>query len=156
MEEIKDTIVLLIQLATPFAILYLGFRDKKKEKDEAKLKQLEREAAEGKRKELNTMLEDSAKALQEARQQIENLSGNLSNYSKEIVATKKQLSHVAALNKMNGRYTHELAQLMMVLAEGIRDQHLDGNITKAIAKYRKFESDALGSFVIGDQDDLPE
>ena len=54
------------------------------------------------------------------------------------------------MNRLNGQYTHELAQLVMVLAEGLRDQHLDGNITRAVEKYRKFEADALGSIVTGE------
>ena len=57
---------------------------------------------------------------------------------------------IANTNRVNGQCTYELAQLVMVLSEGMRDQHLDGNITRAIEAYRKFESNALGNFLTGD------
>ena len=63
----------------------------------------------------------------------------------EAIATLSQAT------RMNGQYVHELAQLVMVLSEGMRDQHLDGNITKAINRYRKFESDTLNQFLTGNK-----
>ena len=63
-----------------------------------------------------------------------------------------QYEAIRSLNRstrLNGQYVHELAQLVMVLSEGMRDQHLDGNITRAINDYRKFEADALNSLLTG-------
>ena len=60
---------------------------------------------------------------------------------------KEDQDHITKASQLNGRYTHELAIMLMTLSEGIRDQHLDGNITQAIARYRKFEQDVLGDIV---------
>lgn len=60
---------------------------------------------------------------------------------------KEDQAHITKASQLNGRYTHELAILLMTLSEGIRDQHLDGNITRAIARYRKFEQEVLGDIV---------
>ena len=62
---------------------------------------------------------------------------------------RRTIRHIMKMNRLNGQYTHELAQLVIVLAEGVRDQHLDGNITRAITKYRHFESTALGDYITG-------
>lgn len=59
---------------------------------------------------------------------------------------------IANTNRVNGQCTYELAQLVMVLSEGMRDQHLDGNITRAIEAYRRFESGTLGNFLTGGGD----
>lgn len=144
-EEFKDAIVLLIQLATPFAVLFITWWYNHKQAEKKRVEKLEEDAENNKQKTLNDNLKNATDALNNARTDILRLS-------KENEELKDQLHHVAAQNKLNGRYTHELAQLIMVLAEGIRDQHLDGNITKAVAKYRKFESDILGSFIVGDDD----
>lgn len=61
------------------------------------------------------------------------------------------IRNIANTNRINGQCTSELAQLVMTLAEGMRDQHLDGNITKAIDTYRKFESKTLSTILTGNQ-----
>lgn len=60
---------------------------------------------------------------------------------------REDQDHLTKASQLNGRYTHELAVLLMTLSEGIRDQHLDGNITRAIARYRKFEQEMVGDIV---------
>lgn len=65
---------------------------------------------------------------------------------KEIQQVQAQ---IAESNRVNGRCTHELATLVMALSEGLRDNHLDGNITAAVNRYKRFESDTLGQIMIG-------
>lgn len=144
-EEFKDVLVTMIQLCTPFAVLFITWWYNHKQKTSAKNEETERALADARQKQQNERLENAINALNSARESI----NKLTDENEEL---KDQLHHVAAQNRLNGKYTHELAQLIMVLAEGIRDQHLDGNITKAVAKYRKFESDVLGSFITGDDD----
>lgn len=150
--ETSDVMILLLELATPFVVLFITFRNDRQTKVRNKLEELNKEVDEKNRKELNEALKEAITSLDQARDEITTLSDKITNQSKENDELRKALNHIASLNRLNGKYTHELAQLVMVLAEGIRDQHLDGNITKAIAKYRKFESDALGAIVTGDDD----
>lgn len=150
--ETSDVVILLIELATPFVVLFITFRNDRQTKVRNKLEELNKEVDEKNRKELNEALKEAITSLDQARDEITTLSDKITNQSKENEELRKALNHIANLNRLNGKYTHELAQLVMVLAEGIRDQHLDGNITKAIAKYRKFESDALGAIVTGDDE----
>ena len=127
---------------TPFIILILGWlynnqqkKNKKAEEDAAELKKLQ----EGKQ---NT---DIANAIQ----RLDQATSDMKQQSHDIKQLSNNFATLTALSELNGQYTHELAQMVMVLAEGLRDQHLDGNITRAVEKYRKFEADALGSIVTG-------
>lgn len=128
---------------TPFIILGLGWyynaqqkKTKKAEDTEVKLESMKESA-------LNSNL-------QQAIDKLNNATANSADLKNIIHDLSDNVNALAAMNRLNGQYTHELAQLVMVLAEGLRDQHLDGNITRAVEKYRKFEADALGSFVTGE------
>ena len=89
--------------------------------------------------------------LDEVESDIEGLKDQFSEALDKFTATigeiKDDQDHITKASQLNGRYTHELAIMLMTLSEGIRDQHLDGNITQAIARYRKFEQDVLGDIV---------
>ena len=96
--------------------------------------------------------------LDEVESDIEGLKDQFSEALDKFTATigeikdvidefKEDQDHITKASQLNGRYTHELAIMLMTLSEGIRDQHLDGNITQAIARYRKFEQDVLGDIV---------
>lgn len=60
---------------------------------------------------------------------------------------ERNISLIARSSQINGQYTHNLAQMVMVLAEGVRDQHLDGNITRAIETFHNFESEMLNKIL---------
>lgn len=125
MMEPVEVIVLLIQLLTPFAVLFLGWRWTRLQSKNSEAKANERKLAEKERSEITKSMTEATTALNDARDDIEQIT--------------KQLHGIAVTTNLNGRCTSELAQLVMVLAEGLRDQHLDGNITRAVEKYRKFE-----------------
>lgn len=144
-----DTVVLIIQLLTPFFVIFLTVYLNRKEKTRETNAAKEEERKSAEQKEINEKLESMGG-------EIQRLTETLERYHSENETITKSLQHITGLNRTNGRYTHELAQLVMVLAEGLRDQHLDGNITKAISKYRKFETNTLGSYVIGDTNMLDQ
>lgn len=106
-------------------------------------------------------LEDSNldSRLEEVESNIENLQKQFNESIDTFTEAIKQIKdlidevkedqiHLTKASQLNGRYTHELAILLMTLSEGIRDQHLDGNITRAIVRYRKFEQEVLGDIVV--------
>ena len=82
----------------------------------------------------------------------DSISQSVNGLIEAISELKEDQDHISRASQLNGRYTHELALLMMTLSEGIRDQHLDGNITRAITRYRKFEQDVLGDVIGGNND----
>ena len=51
---------------------------------------------------------------------------------------KEDQDHITKASQLNGRYTHELAIMLMTLCEGIRAQHLDWKITYRMVWVRMF------------------
>lgn len=146
------TITTLLSASTPFIILLLGWWYNAQQKKKAKQEKDQQEAAALKKQVDRDEIESLRKQIEGAVSKLNDATNELSKTqaaNDELLRTVQSLSN---MNRLNGQYTHELAQLVMVLAEGLRDQHLDGNITKAVAKYRKFEEDALGAMVTGDYD----
>lgn len=97
----------------------------------------------------NTEKSDIHEQLSTLENMINRTTEQLDRLSDKVDSLTTSQSKITSMNRLNGRYTHELAQLVMTLSEGIRDQHLDGNITKAINKYRSFEEHTLGNIVGG-------
>lgn len=132
----------LLGAVTPFIILCLGWWYNYKQKEDKKAVDTENELERMKEKSLRDDLSDAIHRLDQATEDTKEM--------RELArAMNENFQTLSAMNRLNGQYTHELAQLVMVLAEGLRDQHLNGNITRAVEKYRKFEADALGSVVTG-------
>lgn len=140
-------IITIAQFLSPFLLLWVGYVHTRKEKKEEKAEKAVEKAEDARYDKLLTAINTVTQSLQESNAEIVALRDDLDQYRTDTETLSKDIAHIAALNRLNGRYTHELAQLVVVIGEGVRDQHLDGNITKAISTYRKFESNVLGSFV---------
>lgn len=134
MEPIK-TAVTIIQLLTPFTILLLGWWYTRQQRRSAEVKETERKLAESERTKLTDSLTAATDALTSTKDEVDQLAATVRS--------------IATITQLNGRCTSELAQLLMVVAEGLRDQHLDGNITKAVEKYRDFESKEISKIMSG-------
>lgn len=124
-----------VQLLTPFIILILGWWYAHKQRSNAEAKETERKLAETERTKITDSLTAATDALTSTKDEVDQLAANVRS--------------IAAITQLNGRCTSELAQLLMVVAEGLRDQHLDGNITKAVEKYRDFESKEISKLMSG-------
>jgi len=142
-----NVIITIAQLASPFLLLWVGYIHTHREKRQEKAEKAQSDAEAIRYKNLLDAIEQVTQSLKTTQTDIDSLRKDLDQYREDLETLSGEISHVAALNRLNGRYTHELAQLVVVIGEGVRDQHLDGNITKAISKYRQFESGVVGSFV---------
>lgn len=56
-----------------------------------------------------------------------------------------KIDRIEKLNKLNMQRIRASEKVIITLAEGMRDQHLDGNITAAIAEYREAEAKSIDS-----------
>ena len=144
-----DVFVMLMQLISPFALLWLTINSNRKDKQRDIERKKEQDAADVKDKQFKEAIEQSKSAVEKAMTEINNLSASIHDNEELNNELRRTIRHIMKMNRLNGQYTHELAQLVIVLAEGVRDQHLDGNITRAITKYRHFESTALGDYITG-------
>lgn len=143
-----SVVITIAQVLSPFLLLWVGYVHTRREKSAEKAEKAAEKAEDAQYDKLLTAIDAVTQSLEASNIEIEALRDDLDSYRADTDTLSKNISHIAALNRLNGRYTHELAQLVVVIGEGVRDQHLDGNITKAISKYRTFESNVLGSFVV--------
>ena len=133
---------MVLSVVVPVGILILGWVYMAKEKKDNKIVHLEDQVDSVEMQELKNQLntiEDLCKAN----------SLSIDSLNRVVRELSSQQIQLAASNRINGQCTHALAKLVMVLAEGIRDNHLDGNITAAINDYKQFEHDILADAMIG-------
>ena len=127
----------------PLALLVLGWwysrHTKKRDDREREEKQAKEEKEQARDQKLDDIKSD-----------ISNINVKLERCEKFDEATGRDLKRLESISRMQYQNQSELAQLVMTLAEGLRDQHLDGNITAAVEKYRAYEQKALGSVLSGD------
>ena len=146
-----DTFISLLGVLAPsiasvvvVIITVRGERSKKLEEAEkkaAKLAQAERE------KDIDQKLKDLS-------DKIDKIDGCVSGVETQVVALQKadedtlaDLRELTQHMRINGNYIHELSKIVTVLAEGMRDQHLDGNVTAAVTAFRTFERDTLSQLI---------
>lgn len=132
-----------LSIITPLIILVLGWKFTVSQKKNEKIETLEGkvdDAESSKTKRQLATIEDLCKANSSA-------IDALNRIVREISAQQTQLQ---ISNRINGKCTRELAYLVTALSEGLRDNHLDGNITSAINRYKKFEHETLGQLMTGE------
>lgn len=138
-------------ILSPIFVAIIGARSEITNRNTKKIRELEAEAKAKEAKELKDELKSINASIQSVQQKLEVLDGRIEELQKHNDEQDEAIATLSQATRMNGQYVHELAQLVMVLSEGMRDQHLDGNITKAINRYRKFESDTLNQFLTGNK-----
>jgi ABC-type Na+ efflux pump permease subunit len=138
-----DILSLIVSIITPVMILILGWIYTSNQKKTEKIEKLENKVDDteaGKLKKQLATIEDLCKANSSAVDAINRVIREISTQQNQL-----QIS-----NKINGKCTRELAYLVTALSEGLRDNHLDGNITSAVNRYKKFEHEILGQIMTGD------
>lgn len=111
---------------------------KKRDAKEAEEKRLKAEAAQARDKKLDNITSS-----------LNEITVKLEKSEKFDEATLKDLHKLWDMNRLQCQNQAALAELVMTLAEGLRDQHLDGNITAAVEKYRAHEQTTLQSVLNG-------
>ena len=133
----------ILSLITSVLLMAFGWYYAHQKSKSDRLKKAEEEIEETEKKELTEKLNSAINRINEVSEGAEDTKETLDSLTRDLAQLEK-------LSKLNGQYTHELAQLVTTLSEGLRDNHLDGNITRAVERYREFESKAMGSFVSGE------
>ena len=91
-------------------------------------------------------LQNSIDAVSKQLDDTESTLASMREYDRFVQSSIEELK---TSHKISTEFTQELAQLVTVLAEGMRDQHLDGNITRAISSYREFQEKKLTEYMSG-------
>lgn len=143
MGEGMEVFKLVLDVVLPIIILVAGWAWMSRQKRSDKIESLEGQVDDAQmlklKKQLET-IEDLCKANSSA-------VDALNRVVREISSQQQMLQ---ASNRINGKCTRELAYLVTALSEGLRDNHLDGNITAAVNRYKKFEHEILGQLMTGE------
>ena len=153
-----EIVIKVISCITPFALLIMGWvytsaiRKRDKREDANKKLEEEKKAAEKKEQEekeakREQLIKDQNDKIDALAQDIASMKVMIEEAHKADLQTDKKINRLAISGDMTSTKVSELATVVMTLAEGLRDQHLDGNITRAVEKYRKYESDTLNRVV---------
>lgn len=134
--DILEWVKTLLTFVGPILVVIVTARLEHNRKTDNRVKQLEDE----KRATANTELQNTIKSINDRINTLDQTIKLMQESSKE---TKNEVQSVVRTCNITSKYMHELAELVTILAEGMRDQHLDGNITRAISSYRNFEHDTL-------------
>lgn len=143
MDQALEWAKTLLTFASPIAVLIISANIERRQRKETDAKE-ERQKADAKRdEETKKLIADLTADIKTIKDQLESVNETiqaLQGYDKTV---KEDLHNFSQSQQINAQYVHELAELVMTLAEGMRDQHLDGNITRAIASLRSFEHTTL-------------
>lgn len=155
--EVLSTVKDVFSIITPFALLLLGWwwtvRQKKvqtRTDEQRALYMKELEIRDAKRDEAISRLDAAVETLSATQTKIKEVKDSVDALDHRLDTLQGKVEQTATLNKLNGRYTNEVAVLVTALAEGLRDEHMDGNITAAVNRYQSFESRTLGLFISGE------
>lgn len=149
MEYAVDLIQAFLSFLSPILVVIVTIRMERTRKADARIKKLEEEKKNREEQELNNTirsLQDSINAVSKQLSETESTLASMREYDRAVQSSIEELK---TSHKISTEFTQELAQLVTVLAEGMRDQHLDGNITRAISSYREFQEKKLTEYMSG-------
>lgn len=149
MDYAVELIQAFLSFLSPILVVIVTIRMERTRKADARIKKLEEEKKNREEQELNNTirsLQDSINAVSKQLDDTESTLASMREYDRFVQSSIEELK---TSHKISTEFTQELAQLVTVLAEGMRDQHLDGNITRAISSYREFQEKKLTEYMSG-------
>lgn len=149
MDYAVELIQAFLSFLSPILVVIVTVRMERTRKADARIKKLEEEKKNREEQELNNTiraLQDSIDAVSKQLDDTEKRLASMQEYDRIVQTSIEELK---TSHKISTEFTQELAQLVTVLAEGMRDQHLDGNITRAISSYREFQEKKLTEYMSG-------
>lgn len=130
---------LILGFIAPLAAIWLTARTERSRKDREKSEQDKEEKREKEIKELKEMIGAVDKKVDRVDGELKVLQGTVDWMKRYDEQVQDDIKTLSKYHERNGKYVNQLAHVLMTLAEGMRDQHLDGNITAAVNSYREFE-----------------
>ena len=96
---------------------------------------------------IGTLRTDIRNQIDQIRSDVDDIGNRMNDLQSYDRKVEKDLAVLENQNELSGKYVRELTALMMALAEGVRDGHLDGNITAAAVQFRQFEEQELSKLL---------
>ena len=131
-----DTISVIVNAITTIVVAVIGVFSARSAKRPAREKKLQEELAAKKKQDEDEKFERLRKAVDDLAKAVERLEESVNSHNREI-------NRLSKLSKVEIDYTKSISNVINALAEGLRDNNIDGNVTRALESYRKFESSQL-------------
>ena len=131
-----DAISVIVNAITTIVVAVIGFFSARSAKRSAREKKLQEELAAKKKQDEDEKFERLRKAVDDVAKAVERLEESVNSHNREI-------NRLSKLSKVEIDYTKSISNVINALAEGLRDNNIDGNVTRALESYRKFESSQL-------------
>ena len=131
-----DAISVIVHAISTVVVAVIGFFSARSAKRSAREKKLQEELAAKKKQEEDEKFERLRKAVDDLAKAVERLEESVNSHNREI-------NRLSKLSKVEIDYTKSISNVINALAEGLRDNNIDGNVTRALESYSKFESSQL-------------
>lgn len=149
MDYAVDLIQAFLSFLSPILVVIVTIRMERTRKADARIKKLEEEKKNREEQELNDTIRSLQNSIDAVSKQLDDTERTLASMREYDRFVQSSIEELKTSHKISTEFTQELAQLVTVLAEGMRDQHLDGNITRAISSYREFQEKKLTEYMSG-------
>lgn len=149
MDYAVDLIQAFLSFLSPILVVIVTIRMERTRKADARIKKLEEEKKNREEQELNDTIRSLQNSIDAVSKQLDDTESTLASMREYDRFVQSSIEELKTSHKISTEFTQELAQLVTVLAEGMRDQHLDGNITRAISSYREFQEKKLTEYMSG-------
>lgn len=87
--------------------------------------------------------EKEDKIIKDLQASVDNLTKLVTDLTDNLELHGDEITYLSTLSKASIDYTKEISNVITALAEGLRDNNIDGNVSRAIESFRKFESSQL-------------
>ena len=149
MDYAVQLIQAFLSFLSPILVVIVTIRMERTRKADARIKKLEEEKKNREEQELNNTIKSLQNSIDAVSKQLDETESTLASMREYDRIVQSSIEELKTSHKISTEFTQELAQLVTVLAEGMRDQHLDGNITRAISSYREFQEKKLTEYMSG-------
>lgn len=149
MDYAVQLIQAFLSFLSPILVVIVTIRMERTRKADARIKKLEEEKKNREEQELNDTIRSLQNSIDAVSKQLDETESTLASMREYDRIVQSSIEELKTSHKISTEFTQELAQLVTVLAEGMRDQHLDGNITRAISSYREFQEKKLTEYMSG-------
>lgn len=149
MDYAVELIQAFLSFLSPILVVIVTIRMERTRKADARIKKLEEEKKNREEQELNDTIRSLQNSIDAVSKQLDDTENTLASMREYDRFVQSSIEELKTSHKISTEFTQELAQLVTVLAEGMRDQHLDGNITRAISSYREFQEKKLTEYMSG-------
>lgn len=141
-ENIRDitTVVTPLLLAL---VTFMSERSRRESKRNLELREEVEKHSEQKRQEQDEKIDENFERITTTLNDLCNKHETLRDIQEK---QQDEINKITQLNELNMKRLRASEAVIIALAEGMRDQHLDGNITSAVAKYRSIEAESLDTF----------